>query len=136
MYAGCPLTWSSKLQTEIALSTTESEYIALSQAMRETIPFMNLMMEVGKIFPLHKPVPKFHCKVFEDNRSCIKVAESPKFTPRTKHIAIKYHHFRSYVADGTIKIYPIESKNQLADIFTKPLDKTIFCDLRRRLMGW
>ena len=136
MYAGCPLTWSSKLQTEIALSTTESEYIALSQAMRETIPFMNLMMEVGKIFPLHNPVPKFHCKVFEDNRSCIKVAESPKFTPRTKHIAIKYHHFRSYVADGTIKIYPVESKNQLADIFTKPLDKTIFCDLRRRLMGW
>ena len=43
MYAGCPITWSSKLQTEIALSTTESEYIALSTAMREVIPFLNLM---------------------------------------------------------------------------------------------
>ena len=50
MYDGCPLTWCSKLQTEIALSTTESEYIALSQAMRETIPFMNLMVEVGDVF--------------------------------------------------------------------------------------
>ena len=50
MYAGCPITWCSKLQTEIALSTTESEYSALSQAMRETIPFMNLMVEVGSIF--------------------------------------------------------------------------------------
>ena len=53
-----------------------------------------------------------------------------------KHIAIKYHHFRSYVADGTIKIYPIESKNQLADIFTKPLDKAVFTGLRKSLMGW
>ena len=136
MYAGCPLTWSSKLQTEIALSTTESEYIALSQAMRETIPFMNLMVEVGSIFPLHNPTPKFHCKVFEDNRSCIKVAESPRHTPRTKHIAIKYHHFRSYVADGTIKIYPISTVDQLADIFTKPLDRVVFVKLRKLLMGW
>ena len=51
MYAGCPLTWCSKLETEIALSTTESEYIALSQAMQETISFINLMVEVGSIFP-------------------------------------------------------------------------------------
>ena len=96
VYAGYPLTWSSKLQTEIALSTTESEHIVLSQAMQETIPFMNLMVEVKSIFPLHNPTPKFHCKVFKDNRSCIKVAEGPRHTPRTKHIAIKYHHFRSY----------------------------------------
>ena len=57
IYAGCPLTWCSKLQTEIALSTTESEYIALSQAMREVIPFMNFMVEVGKVFPLHNTKP-------------------------------------------------------------------------------
>ena len=136
MYAGCPITWCSKLQTEIALSTTESEYIALSQAMREVIPFMNLMMEVGDIFKLHNPKPKLHCKVFEDNRSCIRVAESPKFTPRTKHIAIKYHHFRSHVANKTIEILPISTKDQLADIFTKPLDRVIFIKLRRELMGW
>jgi hypothetical protein len=136
MYVGCPLTWCSKLQTEIALSTTESEYIALSQAMREVIPFMNLMMEEGEIFKLHNLKPVFHYKVFEDNNSCIRVAESPKFTPRTKHIAIKYHHFRSFVADKTLAILPIDTKVQLVDIFTKPLDKVIFTQLRKSLIGW
>ena len=57
MYDRCPLTWCSKIQTEIALSTTESKYIALSQAMREVIPFMNLMVKVGEFFPLHNTKP-------------------------------------------------------------------------------
>ena len=136
MYARCPLTWYSKLQTEIALSTTKAEYIALSQAMQEVIPFMNLMMEVGDIFPLHNPKPKFHCKVFKDNNSCVRVAEIPKFTPLTNHIAIKYHHFIKHVADKTICVFPINTKDQLVDIFTKPLDRVIFTKLRMLLMGW
>ena len=115
-----------KLQTDIALSTTEAEYIALSQAMREVIPFMNLMVEVGDIFPLHNPKPEFHCKVFEDDNSCIIVLESTKFKLRTNHIAIKYNHFRKHVADKTIYIFPIDTKDQIADIFTKPLDRVIF----------
>ena len=136
MYAGCNLKWLSKLQTEISLSTTESEYKDLSKAMREVIPFMNLMVEVGYIFPLHNPKPEFHCKVIEDNNSCIIVTESPKFTPRTKHIAIKYHHFIKHVADKKISIFPIDTKDQLADIFTKPLDRVIFRKLRFLIMGW
>jgi hypothetical protein len=51
-YAGCPIYWQSKLQTEIALSTAESEYIALSQALRETLPMTGLMKEINVIFPL------------------------------------------------------------------------------------
>jgi hypothetical protein len=136
MYAGCPITWSSKLQTEIALSTTESEYIALSSAMREVIPFLNLMKEIGDLFGLLTRKPVFKCKVWEDSESCIKVAKSPKFTPRTKHIAIKYHHFRSFVEDGTIDIQSIDTKEQLADILNKPLPEASFCYLRRNLMGW
>ena len=136
MYAGCPITWSSKLQTEIALSTTESEYIALSSAMREVIPFMNLMQETQDLFEIKHDKPIFHCTVWEDNESAIKVAKSPKFTPRTKHIAIKYHHFRRYVTDGTIDIRSIDTKNQIADMLTKPLSEKGFCFLRRLLMGW
>ena len=93
------------------------------------------MIEVGYVFTLHNPKPNFHCKVFEDNRSCIKVAEIPKFTPKTKHISTKYHHFRSFVADGSIQIFPIDTKDQLADIFTKPLDRVVFTKLRKLLMG-
>ncbi|KAL7464856.1 hypothetical protein ACHAXS_005184 [Conticribra weissflogii] len=136
MYAGCPITWCSKLQTEIALSTTEAEYIALSQAMREVIPFLNLMKEICDVLPIENSSPKFFCQVWEDNRSCIKVAESPKFTHRTKHISLKYHHFRQFVANGTIKINPIDTREQVADIFTKPLDEKQFTYLRKKLCGW
>ena len=135
-YAGCPIFWRSKLQTEIALSTTEAEYIALSMAMREVLPFLNLMKELEDFLPINKSEPKFFCKVWEDNRSCIKVAESPKFTPRTKHIALKYHHFRRYVSDGTIRIHPIDTLEQNADIFTKPLDGVKFTHLRKKICGW
>ena len=50
MFAGCPITWDSRLQTEIALSTTESEYIALSTAMREVIHFMGLLKDIPSTF--------------------------------------------------------------------------------------
>ena len=135
MFAGCPITWSSKLQTEIALSTTESEYIALSSAMREVIPFLNLMQETDNLFGLQSVKPIFRCTVWEDNESTIKVAKSPKFTPRTKHIAIKYHHFRRFVDDGTIVIRSIDTKEQIADMLTKPLSERDFVYLRGKLMG-
>ena len=63
MFAGCPITWSSKLQTEIALSTTESEYIALSTSMREVIPFLNLMEEISGLFGIKREKPTFKCTV-------------------------------------------------------------------------
>jgi hypothetical protein len=135
-YAGCPVYWCSKLQSEITLSTTESEYVALSMAMREVLPFMNLMTEISDFLPIKSDKPKFYCTVWEDNRSCIKVAESPKFTPRTKHIALKYHHFRRYVSDGTLIINPIDTLEQTADILTKPLDGKKFKYLRMKLCGW
>jgi len=92
--------WSSKLQTEIALSTAEAEYIALSSSLREVIPLMTVMDELNKVFPLLMEAPQFYCKVWEDNQSCIAMATSQKFTPRTKHIALKYHHFKGHVKSG------------------------------------
>ena len=136
MYSGCPVMWMRKLQTEISLSTTEAEYIAMSQSMREVIPFMGLMAELSKTFALHLPKPIIKCKVYEDNNSCIAVANATKFSPRTKHIALKYHHFRSFVKKGIIEIFPIASADQVADIFTKPLDIIIFSKLRKLLNGW
>ena len=136
MYSGCPITWGSKLQTEIALSTTESKYIALSSAMREVIPFLGLMKETAGLFGLLTRYPVFRCTVWEDNENCITVAKSPKFTPQTKHIAIKYHHFRRFVSNGTIIIKSIDTAEQIAYIFTKPLGEKSFCFLQHQLMGW
>ena len=123
MFAGCPVHWSSKMQTEIALSTAEAEYIALSQAMREVIPFMRLIAEISVVFPTNTSKPMLFCKVFEDNEACISMVNSPKFTPRTKHIALKYHHFRSWVDKGLIQVIHIGTTEQTADIFTKPLER-------------
>ena len=87
--------------------------------MREVIPFMNLLQEVNKIFSLNLEEPKFHCKVFEDNNSHIAISTSNRFSPRTKYIAIKYYHFQHYVKQKLIIIFPIDTKEQLADVFTK-----------------
>jgi len=135
-YAGIPIFWRSKLQTEIALSTCEAEYIALSSAMREVILLIQLLEDLKVACDVITTPPEVSCKVFEDNQSCIAVAESKKPPARTKHIAIKYHHFRSLVNKGTIKIKYIDTKSQVADIFTKPIEENQFFKLRYILMGW
>lgn len=128
--------WSSRLQTEVALSTAESEYIALSSAMREVIPLMSLLTEISCLFEVYNPEPKVMYKIFEDNESCIAMAKTQKFSPRTRHISLKYHHFRRFVEKGVIEIHFIDTSEQTADIFTKPLVTQTFRYLRKKLCGW
>jgi len=136
-YAGCPIIWQSKMQTTIALSTTEAEYIALSTALRDVIFVMNLLRELVSFgVTLIKATPKIKCKVFEDNVGALELAKTPKMRPRTKHIAIQYHHFRKEVEDGNITIQHVRSEEQVADIATKPLPFQLFSHLRYKLMGW
>eukprot|EP00957_Ditylum_brightwellii_P185045 14092224-Ditylum_brightwellii.AAC.1 len=88
--------WASKLQTEIALSTIDAEYIALSQAMRESIPLIYLLNEMkGFIKVSEDPKADFKYKVFKDNNGYIELAKCLRIRPKTKHIGIKYHPFRS-----------------------------------------
>jgi hypothetical protein len=138
-YANCPIIWCSKLQTEIALSTPETEYIAMSHALHETIPIQNLIKEISQIFALSTSMTDFNITLHEDNLSAIAMAKSLKLTPRTKHTAIKYHHFWRRVntssnKTGDIKLKYISTKKQLADIFTKPLDGDSFFGLRKNAM--
>ena len=84
---GCPIHWTSKLQTEIALSMTEAEYIALTQSLREHIPIRSAFEEIVNAFELKQSEPvtiKF--KIFEHNNGAISTATTPKMAPRTKHI--------------------------------------------------
>ena len=134
LYAGCPIIWCSKLQTEIALSTTESEYIALSQSLRDVIPLMNLLSELQDVFPKRKETPIINVTVFEDNKGCIELVNTPKMRPRTKHIGLKYHHFRQHVADKTVTVQYIDTKDQIADLFTKAMADPQFNALRDRFM--
>jgi hypothetical protein len=93
MYAGCPIVWASKMQTDIALSTTESEYsAALSEAAREVLWSMNLMTEVkDQMVPGTIDVPTIKCTIFEDNEGAKAMATALKMRPRTKHINGRMH---------------------------------------------
>ncbi len=84
----------------------------MSSALCKMIPLMTLMKELHTIFPVHINKPNFFCKVHEDNQSTIKMATSDKFTPQTKHIALKYHHFCSHLKNEHIEINdcPTEDK--------------------------
>jgi hypothetical protein len=80
--------------------------------------------------------PTIKCRVFEDNEGALEMARSPKFRPRTKHINIKYHHFHDSIESGKIIMSAIDTKEQQADIFTKPLDESSFLYLRKKILGW
>ncbi len=135
-YARCPIIWASKLQSQVALSTTEAEYIALSMALRDVIPIMELMSEFqARNFKVICTKPQVYCKVFEDNSGALELARLPKLRPRTKHINICYHHFREHVRLGLIKVLPIGTDDQIADALTKPLSQNAFCRHRKYLCG-
>ncbi len=135
-YAGCPILWSSKLQSEIALSTTEAEYIALSTALRDLIPMRTILQELSPTCNISITAAQTHSTIFEDNKGCVDLIAAPTMRPRSRHIAIKYHHFREHVRNGQIHIKWISTNEQLADIFTKPLPLSKFTILRSKLLGW
>ena len=80
--------------------------------------------------------PQFQITAYEDNKGTIELAKAPKMGPRTKHINIKYHHFRQAVAKGMVTIEYIDTHMQLADIGTKPLEPKAFEHIRKLLIGW
>ena len=136
-YASCPILWASKLQTCISLSTTEAEYVALSQSLRDTIPIMNLLEELkDQGFKPANIKPVVHCKAFEDNTGALELSLVPKMRPRTKHINNVYHHFRKFVRDKLISVTKIGTEDQVADMFTKPLTLDLFVKHRKSLLGF
>lgn len=136
-YGGCPITWASKLQTEVALSTTEAEYNALSTSLRDVIYLMQLVQEANDDgWHTHEGPPTVHCKVFEDNIGALEMARLPKVRPRTKHLCVRLHHFREHVRKKLITIQHIATDLQIADLLTKPQPKPLFVKQRQIIMGW
>ena len=132
---GCPLTWCSKLISEICMSTMMAEYIALSMCMRELIPLRIVSAELCAALHLNAVSARTHSVIFEDNNGALSLATGPKDTPHSKFYAVKYHWFREQVKNGTCVIKKIASAENVADIFTK-CDAKLFFEMRRRLMGF
>jgi hypothetical protein len=135
---GTPVTWSSKLQTEIATSTMHAEYIALSTGMRELIQVKNTLEHIYEVFKISRDAQTQLIKVWEDNKGALKLANSPlvKVTPQSKHFAIKYHWFREKLTEFKLSINYVRSAVQKADIFTKGLCRADFQAKRKLIMGW
>jgi hypothetical protein len=98
----------------------------------------SLFQEVGTALNLKCATPTIlHSTVFEDNNGALALATSPKVTPRTKHIAVKYHHFLSKIGpDKGIILQCIDTTEQKADILTKGLGAQQFAYIRALVMGW
>ena len=77
-----------------------------------------------------------HNEVFKDNSGALEIGKNHKYRPRTKHISVKLHHFRDYVAQGEIKISKIDMLKQLANILTKPVGESILVPIQKKILGW
>lgn len=102
------------------------------------LPAREILLALAKSIGLAVPDgASLRSTVFEDNNGCLTLATVPKMTPRTKHIGVKYFWFRSKVGPGSgINIQKVDTKDQLADTFTKGLAADQFATLRTQLMGW
>jgi hypothetical protein len=119
------VSWSSKKQNSIALSTAEAEYIAAGHYCAQLLWMRQTLRDYGyKLSKVH---------LLCDNESVIHMADNPVEHRRTKHINIWYHFLRDHQQKGDIEIAYVSTHNQLAGIFTKPLDEKTFSKIRNEL---
>jgi hypothetical protein len=119
------VSWASKKQNSVALSTVEAEYIATGHCCAQLLWMEQTLRDYG--YKLSK-VP-----LLCDNKSAIRMADNSVEHSRTKHIGIRYHFLRDQQQRGDIEIAYVSTKGQLTDIFTKPLDEKTFIKLRNEL---
>jgi hypothetical protein len=113
------VSWYSRKQRSVALSSVEAEYMAASQAACEAIWMRKIL--VG-LFGSHLDPTLIHC----DNQSCIKLSINHVFHDRSKHIDIRYHHIRDCVQRKIMLLQYIPTKDQDAHILTKALTRSKF----------
>ena len=123
------MTWFSRTQKSVTLSTTEAEYVAMADGVKEA------MYLRGVLTFLRPEVETPSISVFEDNRGAKALAENPLSSSNSKHIDVRHHFLRGLVAKGDITVNDIPSKEQLADILTKVLDRESFQANRDFLLG-
>lgn len=121
------ISWCSERQKTVALSTTESEYVAATHAIKELVWLRQLLNE---LLPMQLADPVF----FMDNQSAIRLVKNPEFHKRTKHIDVKYHFIREKYEERLFILDYMPTENQVADVMTKSLAKQRFQRLRE-MMG-
>jgi hypothetical protein len=120
--SGAAVSWRSKKQSCVALSTAEAEYMALASAAQEAVWIQQLVGEI-------QDKPAKSITIYEDNQSSIQMAKNPQFHGRAKHIGIKYHFIREQTEKGTVTLEHCPTDNMVADMLTKGLSRVKFTKL-------
>jgi hypothetical protein len=120
------ISWFSRKQKLVALSSAEAEYMAANLAACEALWLRKLLLG---LFKQELEATVIHC----DNQSCIKLYRNPVFHDRSKHIDIRYHFIRDCVQRGVVKLDYIQTDEQMADIFTKALSRQKFEKFRDQM---
>ncbi|KAG8475483.1 hypothetical protein CXB51_032327 [Gossypium anomalum] len=115
---GCAISWKATLQTTVALSTTEAEYMAITKACKEAIWLKGLFSELNEDLQIST--------VFCDSQSAIFLTKDQMFHEKTKHIDVRYHFVRDIIARGDIVVSKISTHENHADMITKSLPITKF----------
>ena len=122
LFDTCTICWNTRRQTSVAASSTEAEYMALFEAVREALWLKALASSI-KIEILDPII------IYEDNNGCISIANNPTSHKRSKHIDIKYHFSREQVEKNVIRLEHLPTQEQLADALTKSLPAPRFKEL-------
>src|ERR1700759_2959721 len=123
--AGAPVSWTTRKDRTIALSSTASEYMALSDTTKQVTWIKSLFGELGFILT--------EIEVYVDNQGAIFIAQADVTETRSKHIDIKHHHVREKIKDSTVKLLHVPTNEQQADILTKSLTHVKFRELRDKI---
>lgn len=126
MMASGAISWASKKQSVVALSTTEAEYIDAALCACQCVWLRRILEKLGF-------EEKMETTIMCDNSSAIQLSKNPVFHGKSKHIEVRFHYLRDLVSQGIVKMSHCSTENQAADIFTKPLKLEQFEKLRRML---
>jgi hypothetical protein len=129
LLGGAAVSWSSKKQQTVALSSTEAEYIALTSAIQEAVYLKSLLADLQLVQDAESVL------INVDNQGAIKISKNNITSNRTKHIDIKYHYCREKVQDGTVRLEYIPSEHMVADILTKAVGAVVLGRLVPRITG-
>lgn len=126
LYERCVICWNTKKQSSVVASSTEAEYMALFEGVREALWLKSLAASIN--INITKPIV-----IYEDNNGCINIANNPTNHKKTIHIDIKYHFSREQIEKNVIKLEFIPTGSQLADVLTKPLPAPKLKEFRKGL---
>ena len=115
----CPISWKSKSQRSVMLSSTEAEYVAISEVCAEILFVKQIVEFLG--IKVKRPII-----VKVDNVGAIYLANNATTSNRTKHVDTRYHFVREYVTDGTVEIVFVKSAENTADMFTKNVNRELY----------